>query len=78
MTNNIKEYKTLLSTVYKMNQEFEIIKDEDLYEAEKEARSKIKYYNEKGYTCTSQSIMKTTYYWVISLLFNPTRAAFGV
>ena len=68
-----------------MNQEFEIIKDEDLYEAEKEARSKIKYYNEKGYTCTSQSIMKTTSsndnivnYWIISLLFNPTRAAFGV
>ena len=68
-----------------MNQEFEIIKDEDLYEAEKEARSKIKYYNEKGYTCTSQSIMKTASsnesiinYWVISLLFEPTLAALGI
>lgn len=64
-----------------MNQEFEIISDEDIYECEKEARSKIKHYNEKGYTCISQSITTTTNmnnYWVISLLFEPTRAVLGI
>lgn len=65
-----------------INQKFEIISDEDIYECEKEARSKIKHYNEKGYTCISQSITTTTFndnsYWVISLLFEPTRAVLGV
>ena len=63
-----------------INQEFEIIVDQDLTHGEIMTCSKIKWYNEKGYTCTSQSIYKDQVkeIWVISLLFEPTRAVLGV
>jgi hypothetical protein len=63
-----------------MNQEFEIVKDENIHELEIEVRNKIKTYNERGYTCISQSISQSISrskgldvmnYWVISLLFEP-------
>lgn len=58
-----------------MNQEFEIVKDENLYECEIEVRSKIKDYNNRGYRCISQSITSTITnnnieFWVISLIFE--------
>lgn len=66
-----------------VNQEFEIVKDPDLGQLEIEVRKKIKDYNEKGYTCISQSITTPIVtskdggigQWVISLLFEPTRSA---
>lgn len=56
------------------NQEFEIVvgENEDVYELEKEVRTKIKDYNNKGYRCVSQSIAVSknlTNSWVVSLLF---------
>ena len=64
-----------------MNQEFEIVRDETLVELEIKVRSKIKSYNERGYTCISQSLIQERGLqpsYAISLLFEPTRAAFGV
>lgn len=63
-----------------VNQKFEIIVDENLYECEKIVRSKIKDYNEKGYTCISHSMIQRQRdnSWIISLLFEPTRAVLGV
>lgn len=64
-----------------MNQEFEIVRDETLVELEIKVRSKIKSYNERGYTCISQSIIQEKGLlrdFAVSLLFEPTRAAFGV
>lgn len=58
------------------NQEFETVRDFNLANVEIEARSKIKYYNEKGYRCISQSITTPIItkdgigQWVISLLFE--------
>lgn len=58
------------------NQEFEIVKHNNLADCEIKTRNKIKDYNERGYKCISHSMMITRAAlggsnYVISLLFEP-------